>query len=169
MVSKKLVAAIRPGIAALLPLLLAFIAFGSGPVTKPAPASNPPSAPASNGDEREAIAQRFVTQTLATWQERLNLKDWSIQVNLVRPSALEPKTLGNIHWDTNVKQATIGVLSAYDYTLPTPQMLDDMEFTIVHELVHLHLASLPKNDASRRTEERTVNELAGALLRLAKH
>jgi len=161
MVSKKLVAAIRPGIAALLLLFAAIIAFGSGPATTPAPVPH--------ADERQAIAQRFVRQTLDTWQERLNLKDWKIQVDLVRPSALEPKTLGNIHWDTNLKQANIGVLSAYDYTLPTPQMLDDMEFTIVHELVHLHLASLPRNEASRRTEERAVNELAAALLRLAKH
>jgi hypothetical protein len=76
--------------------------------------------------------------------------------------------MGNIHWDTDVKEATIGVLSSYDYQLPWKAMLDDMEFTIVHELVHLHLASLPKSEASRRTEEHAVNELASALLGLAR-
>jgi hypothetical protein len=85
----------------------------------------------------------------------------------VRSSALEPKTLGNIHWDSTLKQASIRVLSAYDYTLATPEMLDDMEFTIVHELLHLHLASLPHSNASVRPEEHAVNELARAFLRLA--
>ena len=84
------------------------------------------------------------------------------------PSALEPKTLGNIRWDTDARTATIGVLSTQNYQLPYQAMLDDMEFTIVHELVHLHLASLPRSDASRRVEEHAVNELAKALLNLAK-
>jgi hypothetical protein len=48
-------------------------------------------------------------------------------------------------------------------------MLDDMEFTVVHEMVHLQLASLPRSEASRRVEEHAVNELAAALLKLAKH
>jgi hypothetical protein len=48
-------------------------------------------------------------------------------------------------------------------------MLDDMEFTIVHEMVHLELASLPRSEASRRVEEHAVNEIATALLKLAAH
>jgi hypothetical protein len=99
----------------------------------------------------------------------MNLTDWNIDVHLVRASALEPQTLGNIHWDSNVKKASIEVLSSYDYPLPTPAMLDDMEFTVVHELVHLDLASLPRSKASRRNEEHAVNQLADALLKLAKH
>jgi hypothetical protein len=69
----------------------------------------------------------------------------------------------------DVKAARISVLSTYDYKLPHKEMLADMEFTVVHELVHLHLASLPRSDASRRVEEHAVNELAAALLKLAKH
>jgi len=160
MVSKIFPAAIRSGIAALLLVIFLNVSHGSDSV--------PTKTPNANAADREATAQRFVTQSLQTWQDRLDLKDWKIKVELVHPSALEPKTLGNVHWDTNLKEATIDVLSSYDYTLPTPQMLADMEFTVVHELVHLHLASLPRSDASRRTEEHAVNELAGALLRLAK-
>ena len=68
-----------------------------------------------------------------------------------------------------MKIAKISVLSTYDYKLPYRDMLDDMEFTVVHEMVHLQLASLPRSDASRRVEEHAVNELAAALLKLAKH
>ena len=98
----------------------------------------------------------------------MNLKDWGIGIELVRADQLEPKTLGNIHWDTDIKAATIAVLSPQDYTLPHKAMLDDMEFTIVHELVHLQLASMPRSEASRRVEEHAVNEIASALLKLAR-
>jgi hypothetical protein len=129
-----------------------------------------PSQPTSAADaQREASAERFVTQSLATWQTRLNLKEWKIQVDLVRPNELEPKTLGNIHWDLNTKEAKICVLSAYDYKLPTKAMLDDMEFTVVHELIHLDLAALPHTTDSVVPEEHAVNEIARALLLLAKH
>jgi hypothetical protein len=47
-----------------------------------------------------------------------------------------------------------------------PDALKDMEFTIVHELVHLQLSSLPRNDASRSAEEKAVNTLTDALLNL---
>ena len=96
------------------------------------------------------------------------MKAWDIRVQLTRASQLEPKTLGNIHWDTDAKTATICVLSPADYNLTGDEMLADMEFTIVHELVHLELASLPRSDASRRIEEHAVNDIASALLRLAR-
>ena len=41
-----------------------------------------------------------------------------------------------------------------------------MEFTLVHELIHLELSSLPRSEASRRVEEHAVNNLTDALLRL---
>jgi hypothetical protein len=123
----------------------------------------------STPQDRDAEAARFVAQKLQTWQDRMNLKEWNIRVQLVRADQLEPKTLGNIHWDTDSKTAAISVLSTQDYTLPWKAMLDDMEFTVVHELVHLELASLPRSDASRRVEEHAVNEIANALLKLARH
>ena len=119
--------------------------------------------------DRQAQAVKYVAQKLQTWQDRMNLKDWNIQVDMLRADQLEPKTLGNIHWDTDLKSARISVLSPLDYKLPYKEMLDDMEFTVVHELVHLELASLPRSDASRRIEEHAVNEIASALLKLAKH
>jgi hypothetical protein len=122
-----------------------------------------------NQQAREASATKFVAQKLQVWQDRMNLKDWNIRVQLLRASQLEPQTLGNIHWDTDTKTATIAVLSPLDYNMAYQPMLKDMEFTIVHELVHLELASLPHSEASRRPEETAVNQLADVLLKLAAH
>ena len=116
--------------------------------------------------ERIATAEAFLTQKLAIWQKRLKLADWNIGFKLVRQSDLKPKTLGNIHWDSDVKKATMSILSPGEYKLSFPDALKDMEFTIVHELVHLQLSSLPRNEASRSAEEKAVNTLTEALLNL---
>jgi hypothetical protein len=155
MVSKKFATAMRPGVATLFLLGFCISAIAANPETA--------------ARDREVAAQKYVAQKLQVWQDRLDLKDWQIKFQLVRTDALEPKTLGNINWDADVKSAKISVLSSYDYKLPYREMLDDMEFTVVHELVHLQLASLPRSEASRRVEEHAVNELASALLKLAKH
>ena len=118
--------------------------------------------------ERDALAERQLTASLVRWQQRLQLADWTISVKLSKPKELRGGTLGNIHWDTPAKTATIRVLSAAEYGLPYQAALRDMEFTVVHELIHLELASLPRSDASRSDEEHAVNRMAEALLRLER-
>ncbi len=121
-------------------------------------------------EERTTLAASFTVEKLWRWQKRLQLEDWKISVLIARASELKPRTLGNIHWDTDKKVATIRVLDPADYELPMPAMMRDMEFTIVHELIHLELAtvlsSFSRNEASRREEEHAVNHMAEALLKL---
>lgn len=111
-------------------------------------------------------AQQFLDERLTVWCRRLNLDVWRISVNMTHRSDLKPKTLGGIRWDKGKKSAVIWVLDPTDYRLPFPEMLNDMELTIVHELVHLELASLPRSEASRSSEEHAVNGIAEALLAL---
>jgi hypothetical protein len=135
---------------------------------RPAAASDVKPVDPVDPQKREAVANEFVEQKLRLWQERMNMPDWNIQAVLVRSNELEPNTLGNVRWDLEAKEATIHVMSSYDYRLPFQAMLDDMEVTIVHELVHIQLASLPRSEASRGQEEHAVIELTNALLKLAK-
>jgi hypothetical protein len=120
--------------------------------------------------ERTEIAGRFATERLAVWQKRLALEDWNISVVVARASELKPRTLGNIHWDSDKKTAVIRVLDPADYKMPYDAMLKDIEFTVVHELIHLELSPvlspLQRNDANRREEEHAVNHMADALLQL---
>jgi hypothetical protein len=126
--------------------------------------------PNSLARERTALCQSFATEKLWVWQKRLNLEDWKISLEMSRASGLKPKTLGNIHWDLDRKTAVIHVMDPADYRLPFHDMLADMEFTVVHELIHLELspvlAPLSRNDANRREEEHAVNHMADALLKL---
>jgi len=138
-----------------LPLLCASFLFAADSPQTPSP-------------EQVTSATAFVTQRLNLWQKRLKLQDWHLSVTLARASELKPKTLGNIHWDTPAKTASIRVLALEDYKLPYEQAVLDMEFTVVHELVHLQLSSLPRSEASRSIEERAVNQLTQAFLDLVR-
>jgi hypothetical protein len=126
--------------------------------------------PAEAARQRTLLAERYTSERLWLWQRRLNLQDWNISVVVSRSSELKPKTLGNIHWDADKKTAVIRVLDPADYKLPFEDMLKDMEFTVVHELIHLELSPvlspLQRNDANRREEEHAVNHMAEALLKL---
>jgi hypothetical protein len=132
-----------------------------------------PSSPAilpESARERTLLAEKYAMERLSIWQKRLNLQDWNISLLVVRASELKPKTLGNIHWDTDKKTAVVRVLDPADYKLPFAEMLQDLEFTVVHELIHLELSPvlspLQRNDANRREEEHAVNHMADALLKL---
>ena len=75
-----------------------------------------------NPQDAEAAASRFLAQRLQVWQGRMNLTDWNIQVRIVHPDQLQPNTVGNIHWDTDLKSATVSVLHPSDYKLPPQPM-----------------------------------------------
>jgi hypothetical protein len=123
----------------------------------------PPEPPAR---DRAALARVFVAEKLARWQRQLKLEDWSISVVMTQRQRLRRGTLGSIRWDAGKKAATIRVLDPADYQVPYRAMLKDMEFTLVHELIHLELASLPRSEASRTDEEFAVNNVASALIAL---
>jgi hypothetical protein len=144
------------------PLLpLAFLLISSQGTVHAQSANNEP-----NAHDRGLLAETFVKERLAVWQQRLNLADWKITIIMSHPSDLKPRTLGNIHWDADKKSAVIRVLDASEYKMTYHDMLDDMEFTVVHELIHLELSSLPRSEASRRDEEHAVNQITEALLKL---
>lgn len=154
-----------PGLFRLGSLVLLVVSNISAQSTTPVPAVPPDSA-----KERTMLAERYASERLSLWQKRLNLQDWNISLLVSRATELKPKTLGNIHWDADKKTAVIRVLDPADYKLAFPEMLQDLEFTVVHELIHLELSPvlspLQRNDANRREEEHAVNHMADALLKL---
>jgi hypothetical protein len=120
--------------------------------------------------ERSLLAEKFAREKLSVWQKRLNLQDWDITLEVVRSFRLNAKTMGNIRWDPEKKTAVIRVLDPADYRLPFHEMLDDMEFTVVHELIHLEIAPVlshfTRSDADCSKEEHAVNHMTDALLHL---
>ena len=115
-------------------------------------------------EDRQSLANRYLHEILPYWQHRLALDDWDVHILLSRPEDLRPGTLGNIHWDRDKKAATIRVMDSTGYHGDLPAMLKDMQVTVVHELVHLELASLPVAEADRSNQEFAIDHLTDALL-----
>ena len=124
----------------------------------------PETPPEPGARNREAMAIEYLNSRLPLWQQRLKLQDWNVSIVMAPPIDLRSGTLGNIRWDAYKKKAVIRVQSAADYHTPYREMVKDMEFTLVHELLHLELSSLPRSEASRSDEEHAVNRIADALL-----
>lgn len=112
------------------------------------------------------VTEEQAQDWLKLWQKRLRLEDWKIDVKIVRIWDLEQGTLGHIDWSTVHHTALIKVLNPADYELPPDKIPADMELSIVHELVHLHLSVLPLNKSSRNVEEQVVSMIADALINL---
>src|SRR5947209_2901808 len=128
----------RFGVPGTLPSLVLISAGLAGSLSA---AAAPAVVDISSARERGLVAESFANEKLWAWQRRLNLHGWNISIIMAPPTDLKPKTLGNIHWDADKKSAVIRVLDASHYRLPFREMLQDMEFTVVHELIHLELSS----------------------------
>ena len=148
-------------------LLVLVMTSGVAPTHAQSPAKKSGETPAS---ERRLLAERFASERLWVWQRRLNLQNWDLSLVASRANELKPKTVGNIHWDRDKKTAVIRILDPADYSLPFDEMLRDIEFTVVHELIHLEmvpvLSDLQRTEENRREEEHAVNHMAEALLKL---
>ena len=120
--------------------------------------------------ERAQMVERYASERLWLWQKRLNLQGWKVSVKVSRANELKPKTVGNIHWDRDKKTAVIRVLDPADYHVAFSEMLRDIEFTVVHELIHLEMApvlsDLQRTEENRMEEEHAVNQMTEALLKL---
>jgi hypothetical protein len=125
--------------------------------------------PAADLDEVRSIVTDGQLKTwLRTWQRRLKLMDWEVEVRLVPASELKPDTLGNLRWNSDSRKALIRIMDPGDYDLPAAQIPRDIEMTILHELIHLQLSSLPRDPNRRIEEERVVCRLAEALMSLER-
>lgn len=111
------------------------------------------------------------------WQGVLGLQDWRIVLKRVRFSAYgsEQKAKGGeVQVSHDKKTALIRITEPDDYNEQANRAIDgpqDMELTLVHELVHLHFAPLwhvIKGDVENRFEEQAVNALSLALIALKR-
>src|SRR5579862_4907775 len=86
-----------PGISGFL-LPFVFIGLASAALAQPVAS---PSSPPATPRERSLLAESFAKEKLWIWQRRLGLQDWAVSLEVVRATDLKPRTLGNIHWDTD--------------------------------------------------------------------
>ena len=140
------------------------LAFGALVWCLPAPTG----CAAEKQDLEGLVSDEQVQGWVKRWQDRLRLQDWKVEARIVRKADLKPDTLGNLKWNSEDKTATIKVLDPRDYDLATERIPQDMELTVVHELIHLHLSVLPRDPLKKGVEEQVVDKISIALFNLEK-
>ena len=99
---------------------------------------------------------KTVRRLLNRWAARLRLLDWTISFNIVNRAAL----MGNNGQTAIHELNKNAIISLTDDD-------DDVETTIIHELLHLHLYPLTRDaDGPVVEEEQAINLIAEALYRL---
>jgi hypothetical protein len=101
-------------------------------------------------------------KTLEIWQQKLQLTQWNITLEMVADHALGGVSMGDVQWDFTAKKAFIRVLREEDYDLPVQMARLDQQATVVHELVHILHAGHP---ADKSAEEASVVQETNSLLR----
>lgn len=104
---------------------------------------------------------------MAEWQLRLGLMDWDITIKYVRHFDLDQYTVGTCKWHMKTKEAKIKILVPEDFPETIAYRENDIEMTIVHELLHLHISPIVESDTNtfRETiEEQVIHKISKALV-----
>jgi hypothetical protein len=100
--------------------------------------------------------EKQLNEDLDYWKKILRLQDWEININIEREkNMLLEGTEGTCSWDISNKRAQIQILDSIDYDEDFIWK-QDMEETLVHELLHLHYGTF--ENFERGTQENTMME-----------
>ena len=104
---------------------------------------------------------------LAEWQRRLRLRDWDVRIKCVRGYDISlPGTDGTCTWQLETKRAIVEILDPMDYPPSRFGYDQDVERTLVHELLHLHFAPFAATDdrLADAAQEQAIDLIAAALV-----
>ncbi len=114
-------------------------------------------------------------ERLAYWQRVLRLQDWDIQISIARMSTFEKQgSAAEVHTYERTRTVRIKILDPEDYAGLNPAALrpQDMEYSIVHELMHVVIyactVSFDSHPKAELLEEQCVHNLTTAVLSLTR-
>jgi hypothetical protein len=113
------------------------------------------------------MTQEQLEERTRYWQKVLRLQDWDVRVAIKRRHEFHvEERSGEIILDRYERSANVRLLDPQDYP-PDCIRSQDMERTLVHELLHLHTDFFKEEDHSV-AEEQAINAIAMALIALER-
>ncbi|MBX9601252.1 MAG: hypothetical protein K2X35_09615 [Bryobacteraceae bacterium] len=111
------------------------------------------------------MTEAMLRERCRFWQALLRLQDWDVFVRLV--DELPGSALGRCWWLDEKEIATIRILRP-ERCDPARVPEQDVEVTLVHELLHLHFAAFTaeNNTPQATAQEVAINRCAQALVGL---
>ena len=116
--------------------------------------------------EEVILTDEQLQEKLKEWQERLRLQDWIVRARICRRHELPSNSQGRVYVTLSKKMANILILDPVDYE-PDNMLPQDMENSLVHELLHLHLWPITGDDEEgiyRIAEEQAIESITSGLL-----
>lgn len=100
----------------------------------------------------KVMNQKQLDKKLKKWQKKLYLNDWAISAKICRSRDMQGNSAGSVNWNLFDKTAFIRICASEDYP-PHTLAQQDMELTLVHELLHIHLGPLHDTFGTGKKEE----------------
>jgi hypothetical protein len=122
----------------------------------------------------KVVSQRKLTSWRREWQKRLHLLDWKIECSFADLEFLKEITdiacpIGACEHFAETKAARIWVLQPSEWQKEPDEREQDIEDTVVHELLHCQFAPFKyESDIERLYIEQTIEALTAALLELKR-
>jgi len=116
-----------------------------------------------------AMTYKELHENLLYWQELLRLQDWDIDLQICRWRDMpSPYAVGSVKWRLSDKHVVVKILDPIDIG---EGQSNDMEMTMVHELVHVmfavgHNGILDDDSMISDMIEQAVERVATALINL---
>ncbi|MFA5880550.1 MAG: hypothetical protein WC834_00015 [Eubacteriales bacterium] len=114
----------------------------------------------------EIFTEEELKEKCLEWQKILRLQDWTIVVHIERQRDLPDGAQANVRYTLSTKKALIRLVDATDYP-PDSMLPQDMEHSLVHELLHLHLGPCTTEDGTI-TEDQAIESIADGLIYLKR-
>ena len=130
-----------PGTSGSLAPLAFFLAFSGYSIAQPlahAPALHQPTP-----RERTVLAEAIPTNACGSGKSGSTCRTGTSPLVLARTASSNPRPWATSTGTRRRNQPSFGLLDPADYRMPFQDMLNDMEFTVVHELIHLELSPVP--------------------------
>lgn len=120
-------------------------------------------------EQKVEAVRRAAERVARLWQQVLRLEDWDVEVEVVRHYDLPEDCGGSIRTFGDKKRALLRLLDPRDRN-PRWRFDMEMEFTIVHELLHLHFEPLVNRDIGHiaTAEEQAVHAISVPLVKAAR-
>lgn len=100
------------------------------------------------------------------WQKRLRLQDWIVKCKIVRQRDMDDEEAA-AECNPHLKKKVAAIRIRDPIDMPEKMIIEqDMEWDLVHELVHLHLQPLNTEDADLVAIEQAVECLAHSFIML---
>jgi hypothetical protein len=112
------------------------------------------------------VTQQELDALVAEWQARLRLRDWIVEIEVVRGRDMSREECAGELWvSENLRCATISLRDELDYDESSRPF--DPEMVIVHELLHLYTRpfGLPREGPKHIAEEQMIEAVSQALVK----